>query len=461
MTTQDHAHQADRHNPVHWLQGISHLPCPVLLDSGFPDSPSGRYAIIAAEPLRLWRADSPDRLSMWERQADGTYLQVSTQTGPVLDLLGELTSAAPKTHIDNGAFNGGLIGLLSYELGAHAQGVMHAGTPDSLPVSSNWAWVGDYDRAVVLDHRTGECHGVGDIEHWQPAVPTPDIGAWQAESDVTLHTSLDRTDYLARMARIRDYLAAGDIYQVNLTRQFHTPWDTDPVATFTRLRQATPMPFSGYLDMGDSQVLSMSPERFIQVKQDGQVETRPIKGTRPRGHNPESDQALCEALANSEKDRAENLMIVDLLRNDLGRTAATGSVRVPELFAIERYANVFQLVSTVTATLAPEYRPLDALLQAFPGGSITGAPKRRALEVIAELEPHRRGPYCGTLFYQDVTGRLDSNILIRTLMLADEQLSIWSGGGIVWDSQPLEEFQETHDKIGNLAAALGLSLPES
>lgn len=460
MTTHNHARHADHHNPVHWLQGVCRLPYPVLLDSGFPDSPSGRYAIIAAEPLRVWRADSADSLSLWERQPDGHYQQVDTQHGPVLTLLSELTSAAPMPEVDNGAFNGGLIGLLPYELGAQAQGVVHPGHSDTLPVSSTWAWVGDYDRAVVLDHSTGQCHRVGAIDHWQPIVPVSDIDTHQTGPKRTLHTSLNRHDYLARMARIRDYLAAGDIYQVNLTRQFHTAWQADPVTTFTRLRQATPMPFSGYLDMGDSQVLSMSPERFIQVKQNGQVETKPIKGTRPRGTTAESDKALYEALASSPKDRAENLMIVDLLRNDLGRTAVTGSVHVPELFTIERYANVFQLVSTVTATLAPEYRPLDALLQAFPGGSITGAPKRRAMEIIAELEPHRRGPYCGTLFYQDVTGRLDSNILIRTLMLQDQQLSIWSGGGIIWDSQPLEEFQETHDKIDNLATALGLSLPE-
>ncbi|MCH8552745.1 MAG: aminodeoxychorismate synthase component I [Natronospirillum sp.] len=446
-------------DPLAWLNGLRERAFPVLLDSGQPGAPFGRYAILAAEPKRYWQAEDANTLAVWQRQqdADGKpiYQLAERLHGPVLGRLAELQSAVTPPTQDNGGFNGGLIGLLPYELGSAAQQVSRDTTTSGLPASLHWGWVGDYDRAIVIDHAFGTVHRLGQSDDWQPAAAhIPPL----EEGHTRLDTSLDRTAYLERMARIRNYLQAGDIYQVNLTRRFTTPWSLDPVATFTHLRSATPMPFAGYLDLGEAQVLSLSPERFLQVK-DGTLETKPIKGTRPRGKTAEADGRLRDDLFSSLKDRAENLMIVDLLRNDLGRTAVTGSVRVPRLFDIESFANVHQLVSTITARLPAETPPLQALLQAFPGGSITGAPKKRAMEIITELEPHTRGPYCGSLFYQDVTGRLDSNILIRTAALSGGELSIWSGGGIVWDSDPAAEYQETHDKIGRLVEALGLKLP--
>lgn len=444
--------------PLQWLTAIQDQPFPVLFDSGHPDAPFGRYAILAAEPRCYWTALDADTLQTWHRQPAGGYRPGKISRGPVLQQFAALQSGVPvpTAAADNGVFNGGLIGLLPYESGAGAQGIESPARPPELPAAMLWGWVGDYDRALVIDHQENRLYRIGDCLHWQPASPA--APAPPADVGAILRTRLERPDYLQRLQRIQQYLRAGDIYQVNLTRHFWHPWQQDPVSTFARLRQATPMPFGGYLDLGDAQLLSLSPERFLQVR-DGQLETRPIKGTRPRGADPATDEKLRTELQHSEKDRAENLMIVDLLRNDLGRSAAIGSVRVPRLFDIESFANVHQLVSTITARLPATTSPLQALAQAFPGGSITGAPKRRAMEIIAELEPHRRGPYCGSLFYQDVTGRLDSNILIRSVVLAQGQLNIWSGGGIVWDSDPAAEFQETHDKIGRLASALGLELP--
>lgn len=448
-------------DPVRWLQGLRGSAFPVLLDSGQPDSPSGRFSVLAAEPRTIWKAVTPQSLEVWQRDDRGQYRLTETRSGPVFDAFTALHTRAAAPKSDNGCFNGGLIGVLPYELGAAAHGLVRPPlTATDLDADvrpdTGWGWVGDYDRALVIDHGNNSLHRVGTVDHWSPANATPT--PLPATAGRVMTTSLERTAYMSRLQRIRDYLLAGDIYQVNLTRQFRATWNQDPISTFATLRQATPTPYSGYLDMGDQQLLSLSPERFVRIDQHV-LETRPIKGTRPRGDTPEQDQQLRTELQHSEKDRAENLMIVDLLRNDLGRTAVTGSVRVPTLFAIESYANVHQLVSTVTATLDPALTPLQALAQAFPGGSITGAPKKRAMEIIRELEPHSRGPYCGTLFYQDVTGRLDSNILIRSALIREGILYLWSGGGIVWDSEPDAEYQETHDKIRGLASALGLTLP--
>ena len=240
------------------------------------------------------------------------------------------------------------------------------------------------------------------------------------------------------------------------------PWQKrsgSPWTAYQHLRQACPTPFAGYLTLGgDNAILSLSPERFLRVSQ-GQVETRPIKGTRPRGSEPSSDQAAARELLASIKDRAENLMIVDLLRNDLGRSCATGSVRVPELFSLESYPNVHHLVSSITARLAPGKDALDLLLGSFPGGSITGAPKIRAMQIIDELEPTRRAIYCGSLLYVDCRGEMDSSICIRTLLIRGGRASCWGGGGIVLDSDWQAEYQESITKVRVLLETLQATLP--
>jgi para-aminobenzoate synthetase component 1 len=255
------------------------------------------------------------------------------------------------------------------------------------------------------------------------------------------------------LQRIQRYLHAGDCYQVNLAQRFAAPAQGDPWHAYRRLRRANPAPFGAYLAFDDCCILCGSPERFLQIRND-RVETKPIKGTRPRGRDPDEDRTLAEALRLSPKDRAENLMIVDLLRNDLGKVCAIGSVHVPRLFEIERYAHVHHLVSTVRGRLAAGRSALDLLRACFPGGSVTGAPKLRAMQIIEELEPHRRGVYCGSIGYIGVDGAMDTNIVIRTLVHSAGVARLWAGGGIVVDSDPEAEYRETLDKAAPLLALL-------
>jgi para-aminobenzoate synthetase component 1 len=268
-----------------------------------------------------------------------------------------------------------------------------------------------------------------------------------------LRSTFTRTAYQHAVARVIEYVWAGDIFQANLSQRLEAPLVGTPLELYRRLRSRNPAPFSAFLDFGDLVVASSSPERFLRVE-DRHVEARPIKGTRPRGVGPEHDAALALALAESDKDRAENVMIVDLLRNDLSRVCEPGSVRVPELFALEHYATVHHLVSTVVGDLDPTRDAADLLRAAFPGGSITGAPKVRAMQIIAELEPTRRGVYCGAIGYWSVTGALDTSIVIRTYLVLGDVVYFQAGGGIVADSEPELEYRETLDKARGLIAAL-------
>ncbi|EKF72813.1 para-aminobenzoate synthase component I [Alcanivorax hongdengensis A-11-3] len=259
--------------------------------------------------------------------------------------------------------------------------------------------------------------------------------------------------YRQRIDKILAYLEAGDCYQVNLAQRFSATFEGDPLAGWQKLLWQHPAPHACFFRMGEDALFGVSPERFLSIQQD-RVVTEPIKGSRPRGATPEEDARLGEALRQHPKDRAENLMIVDLLRNDLGACCEPGSVRAEPLFELRRFSNVQHLVSTVSGRLRAELTPLDALLSAFPGGSITGAPKRRAMEIIAELEPSPRGAYCGSFFWQDDLGNFDSNILIRTMQTRGKHLYCHGGGGIVYDSDPAEEYRESLFKVEKLMAAL-------
>ncbi|MCH8499063.1 MAG: anthranilate synthase component I family protein [Marinobacter sp.] len=261
-------------------------------------------------------------------------------------------------------------------------------------------------------------------------------------------------DYRNGVRRILDLIAAGDCYQVNLSQKFTGSYRGSPFTAWQHLLEQIPVPHGGFYQGGEQQVLSISPELFLAIS-NGSVISKPIKGTRPRSTDPQQDQALAEELVQNPKDRAENLMIVDLIRNDLSHFCKPFSVKVPTLFAIESYRNVHQLVSTVCGELRPEVSPLAALVSAFPGGSITGAPKRRAMEVIDSLEPHERGPYCGSLLWWGSDGNLTSTIAIRTLMTdSNGTISCWGGCGIVADSDPEEEYQESLTKVGRLMRSL-------
>jgi para-aminobenzoate synthetase component 1 len=281
---------------------------------------------------------------------------------------------------------------------------------------------------------------------------------------IAARPDLAQAQFKSAIGRTIDYIEAGDIYQANITQRFRAklPGAFDRLALYEALRSRNPATFAAYVDFGDTALLSSSPERFLKLE-GRQVETRPIKGTRPRGRSPAEDSALAAELLASAKDRAENLMIVDLLRNDISRVCDVGSVKVPVLYGLESYATVHHLVSVVTGQLGADRNALDLLRACFPGGSVTGAPKIRAMEIIAELEPTARGPYCGSIGYISADGNMDSNIVIRTYCIQRDELTFQVGGGIVADSGPQAEYEESLAKAKALIEVLaqgGAAQPE-
>ena len=330
-------------------------------------------------------------------------------------------------------------GILPYEAGAWLRGAI---TPSSSRGSGDQSH--SVMPAIIHLYKNGP-EPVRSLKSRQATTSFSLKGEFKAEQS--------RENYLRSLARIKDYLAAGDCYQVNLAQRFSAHFHGDPLTAWLALQEAHPAPHSCYFDAGDSQIFGVSPERFLSIR-NRQVMSEPIKGSRPRGNTPEEDQAFGDELLSNPKDRAENLMIVDLLRNDLGACCEPGSIQADPLFELRRFSNVQHLVSTVTGTLRRDLSPLDALLGAFPGGSITGAPKKRAMEIIAELEPAPRGAYCGSFFWMDNRGNLDSNILIRTLQTEGDRLYCHGGGGIVFDSVPEAEYEESCFKVAKLMGAL-------
>jgi len=371
---------------------------------------------------------------------------------PLLLLREQLAEWRPAGH--GLPFAGGAVGYFGYDLARRFEQLpVVAEDAEGIPEMA----VGIYDRAVVVDHQARRCwlagqQGAADdsgilaaaLTSGGPAPASPPLIRRGA-----VRCNLDRARYLDAFHRVQAFIRAGDCYQVNLARRFSLPVRGAPWSAYRLLRRINPAPFAAWLNLPEVQVLSASPERFLQVRQ-GAVETRPIKGTRPRAADPEADRAAAEALLASAKDRAENVMIVDLLRNDLGRNCAVGSVTVDQLCTLERFATVHHLVSTVRGRLAPGRDALDLLRGCFPGGSITGAPKLRAMEIIESLEPHRRGVYCGSIGHIGFDGAMDTNIAIRTLVVSGGEMRFWAGGGIVADSRAEAEFQETKDKAAAL-----------
>lgn len=310
-------------------------------------------------------------------------------------------------------------------------------------------------RGGVRDQVSGQASSLHPTTDGSATPPTYPVGELEGAAAIGLRSTFTHHGYLDAVSRVREYIVAGDIFQANLSQRFQSQLLESPFELYRRLRERNPAPFSAYLDFGDLQILSASPERFLRLEPERrQVETRPIKGTRPRGLGPMHDAALGRALAESQKDRAENVMIVDLLRNDLSRVCRPGTVRVPELFALEHHPTVHHLVSTVVGELDPDADAVDLIRAAFPGGSITGAPKVRAMEIIAELEPTQRGVYCGSIGYISATGAMDTSIVIRTYLVVRGEVYFQAGGGIVADSDPELEYRETLDKARGLIETL-------
>jgi len=421
---------------------------PVLLDSANTGGEDGRYDIFSADPFITLETLGDDTIIRREATVE------QSQDDP-FQILEQTLSQFPRTHSDL-PFAGGAIGYFAYDLGRRIEALAcTAKDAEHIPEMA----VGIYDWAVVCDHHLQRCwlasYAINPTtrQNWPELINLFTTKAASSESSLSgfkvngeLRCNLSPTDYQHAFARIQHYIREGDCYQVNLAKRFEIKAQGQPWFAYRRLRQQNAAPFSAYFSTGDVTVMSSSPERLLEVHQ-GEVETKPIKGTRPRDRdNPERDQALAEALQSSIKDRAENLMIVDLLRNDLGKVCEPGSIQVPKPFALESFATVHHLVSTITGKLAKQQSAVSLLRACFPGGSITGAPKLRAMQIIEELEPHRRGIYCGSIGYIGFDGNMDSNITIRTLVFSDDRLRFWAGGGIVADSQAEAEHQEVHDK---------------
>ncbi len=420
-----------------WFARLSHLPFAMLLHSGYAAHPYSRFDILVADPVKTLTTDdlSPTDDPLMQLQQEISALKLSATPNPDLP------------------FQGGALGLFGYDLGRRFETLPnHAKEDIPLPDMA----VGLYDWALIVDHQR---QVVSLVSHsdvnarlaWLEAQKPAPADAFSLTSD--WRSNMSRQEYAEKFARVQAYLQSGDCYQVNLAQRFQATYQGDEWQAFTRLNASNRAPFSAFIRLEHGAILSLSPERFIHLA-DGTIQTRPIKGTLPRLADPVADRLQAEKLAASPKDRAENLMIVDLMRNDIGRVAEPGSVRVPELFVVEPFPAVHHLVSTVIARLPEARTACDLLRAAFPGGSITGAPKVRAMEIIDELEPHRRNAWCGSIGYVSLCGTMDTSITIRTLTACNGNLYCSAGGGIVADSQVEAEYQETFDKVNRILKQL-------
>jgi para-aminobenzoate synthetase component 1 len=362
------------------------------------------------------------------------------------------------------ASGGPWLGWLSYEAGAWVEPSAHWQRPDMAIL-----WAARHDPLIHFDRQRRHCWLQGQdrrrllaMEEQLQALlaaaePEPGMGPhWQGLAADRWHWHTSNPSYEQQVTALLERIASGDLFQANLSACCEAELDSppDPLALYGRLRHHCPAPFAGLAVAGQEAVVSASPERFLRLTPSGRIQTRPIKGTRPRQTDPGEDARAAAELVCAAKDRAENVMIVDLLRNDLGRVCQPGSIAVPQLLGLESYARVHHLTSVVEGQLRSECGLVDLLRACWPGGSITGAPKVRACHRLHDLEPVPRGPYCGSLFWLAADGRFDSSILIRSLMVRDRRLRLHAGGGIVADSDPSEEAREMGWKLLPLLEAL-------
>jgi para-aminobenzoate synthetase component 1 len=444
-------------------------PFRFFLDSGMDPGKLGRYSFMGSDHFLVLKSRGRE-ITIVENG------RLRRENGNPFDVIHELLAAysLEKPTIDM-PFLGGAVGYFSYDL-CHFIERLPASAIDDLELPE--CYLAFYDVLVAVDHMLGKTYVVStgfpeqdearritrakerlrEIRDRisESRLTTVEPSLFSVDEGMVLRSNFTQGDYLKAVERAREYICAGDIFQVNLSQRFEVALNVPSYDLYRRLRQINPAPFASYLDFDEVKVVSASPERFLMVQGD-RVETRPIKGTRPRSSTPARDEALARELLSSAKDRAENVMIVDLERNDIGRVCRYGTVRVTELAVLETYPTVFHLTSTVVGRLRRGKSRIDLLKAAFPGGSITGAPKVRAMEIIDELEPTRRGVYTGSIGYLSFGGDMDLNIVIRTILVKGKRAYFQVGGGIVYDSEPEAEYQETLDKARALVQALGLS----
>lgn len=427
------------------------LPNAIWLDSGKPRSLQGRFDIISACPEAVLESKKKQNLITTNGQT------TSTSKTPFNIAKQLLNKIQPIEALPNVPFSCGLIGYFGYDLGRESESIASDNTcatelPDLRLGLYLWSLVVDHElrKTTLYFHSNCKKSLVEKICMRLSANSQKPSSDLHFELEKPFGSTTNKQRYMQDINRIKDYIAEGDCYQVNYSQHLSAPYSGNLWQAYLSLRNANPAPYSAYWQWENQAILSLSPERFIQAKsENGDItaQTKPIKGTVLRGKTVEEDQENAIRLLNSDKDRAENLMIVDLLRNDLGKSCIAGSIRVPKLFDLESFPNVHHLVSTVTGKLKPYCSPLDLLQGCFPGGSITGAPKKRSMEIIDELEPIQRSVYCGSMGYICASNQMDTNIAIRTVVADKSKLHCWGGGGIVADSDADSEYEESMNKI--------------
>ena len=451
-------------NASSYFEAIRDMPDAIWLDSGKPNSNQGSVDIISSNPdtiIETWGELSKITDSF------GTRTSNKDPFGIVQQALDSLMPMDPG--LVNIPFTGGILGFYGYDLGRRLVNIPDVANsilefPDMR--------VGRYLWALIIDHITKKAEIIfhQDCEDSVKSIvidrlmnnsKPKETGHATFRLKAPFSSSVNKSEYVSAVESIKNYILSGDCYQTNYTQHFSASYEGDTWEAYRALRNTCASPYSVFWQWEDKTILSVSPERFLKVSYDDHrkpvVETKPIKGTIPRGQTPIEDKKNSELLMTSEKDRAENLMIVDLLRNDISRNCETGTVSAPRLFELESFPNVHHLVSTVTGRLDYRSKPLDLLRDSFPGGSITGAPKKRAMEIIEELEPVKRSVYCGSIGYLSSNGRMDTNIAIRTVIASDSELHCWAGGGIVNDSDSENEYRESLDKINLIINTLEAS----
>ena len=438
---------------------IAEKPWSIMLDSSNSEHSDGRYDIIVANPIIS--ITTKDEVScIQDHQTNDISLSKQNPLELIEHYQNELlsqTQLSQEAESSEIPFLCGALGYWGYDLGRRFEKLPSL---SSNQYSSPDMAIGIYSWSIIKDNKHGQWFlsyveglpypGIDQVNTWAESALAQNC---EFELQEDWQSNLSEAKYLSSIERIKQYLVDGDCYQVNMTQRFSAPYSGCEWRAYQALRQKNKAPFSAFIKLPESTILSVSPERFLSIK-DGMVETKPIKGTRPRHADEAIDLEEAQSLKQSEKDRAENLMIVDLLRNDLSKSCAPGSVRVPSLFEIESFPAVHHLVSKVTGQLKEGISAVKLLQGAFPGGSITGAPKIRAMEIIEELEPDRRNIYCGSIGYIGIRGDADTSICIRTLLCENQTIYCWAGGGIVLDSVPELEYQECHHKVSKILPIL-------
>jgi len=462
------------HDLVAIASSIADQAWTLLFDSGNAEHPNSHYDILCYQPsqtfaLRGNQIEITTGHDLAHPTAAHANPQIKNTHQPAANWQAVLRSAMASLPAYDGPsdlpFQGGIAGAFGYDFGRQLEHVSSVATADiDLPDMA----VALYQCALIFDKRKSCYYLLAPTDLWQQhadfwlhydtnaplqkALSQTSPNAFRLTS--AWQSNLSATDYQEKFAQVMQHLKAGDCYQINLAQRFSATFSGSSWQAYQRLRQTNRAPFSAFMQLPEGSILSVSPERFISLSEQGALETKPIKGTRRRDPDPSKDRAAAKALQQAPKDRAENVMIVDLLRNDFSRVSQPGSVVVPELFAIESFPAVHHLVSTVHAQLEDGFDMLDVIAASFPGGSITGAPKISAMNIIDKLEPHRRSFYCGSMGYLSQHGAADTSIMIRTLVCHQNQIYCWAGGGLVIDSEWQAEYQETFDKVQQILPVL-------